>query len=497
VLVVDTAGTGHVLPLMVALSPGSGQVEALQDIARSAAVAAQVAVAVALGEDAARWDVQWSTRASSVTLEGTSLALGLALAVHAARRGRTLPVDTAYTGGLDLDGSVAEVAGIAAKVHAAAKAGIRTVVLPAGSPADPGPDLTLLPVSHWRECPDTPRTGHRWPVPVALMLPALVALLGLQAAVDPWLQGPLVAAARGRVAIDDVVVLAVDPAQDLLALRGEHAEHLIRLSALGAKAVVLDLALTRPSTVDAELARAIDQAEATGTRVVVPVRFHHEEPRGPGTPALAESPHLGVVAFHPDRLTRIVRRAPVRLRDTTGRVWWHAAVHAAGALVGSDAPELDGDTLVVGGLRSPTWAELVTLPPLGEVPILPYADPGTWTPVAGKAVVIGVHGGVDDLHRTADGPRYGAELHAGLIQTLVRQAGLRQVAPGIDVLAALGVSLLTWALGRRVPRGRWWLAGLVPLGALGLAAALALSGTLVALAPLALAAPLSLWAVRR
>ena len=82
--------------------------------------------------------------------------------------------------------------------------------------------------------PEADSDGRRWPVVVALAAPALFALLGLQAAVDPWLQGPLVAAARGRVALDEVVVLGVDPAQDLHVLRGQHGHALIRQAAPGA-----------------------------------------------------------------------------------------------------------------------------------------------------------------------------------------------------------------------------------------------------------------------
>lgn len=129
--------------------------------------------------------------------------------------------------------------------------------------------------------------------------------------------------------------------------------------------------------------------------------------------------------------------------------------------------------------------------------VWPYADPGSWTPVASMAVVIGVDGGVDDLHRTPDGPRSGAELHTGLRQTLVRQAGLRQLPLVVDVGAALAHSLLTLGVGRRATRARWWLAGLVLLAGLGVVAALVVSGTLVALSPLLLAGPLALWAVRR
>lgn len=85
---------------------------------------ARLALAEALGQEGAKWDIQWPLK-----YEGASIGLGLYIAALVAKK--LLPPDslTAATGRLDVGGHVRGVAGIAAKLDAARASGIRRVVL--------------------------------------------------------------------------------------------------------------------------------------------------------------------------------------------------------------------------------------------------------------------------------------------------------------------------------------------------------------------------------
>jgi eukaryotic-like serine/threonine-protein kinase len=152
-LVVDETGQGHAVEVVVALSAGDGGVWAPPGVERDAQVAAQLAVAVALGAEARRWSVRWRVRGPIADLHGTSIGLAIAVATRAARLERPVPAGWAFTGGIDLDQRVATVAGLPAKVRAAAAAGCRRVALPAtdraGLKAPSG--VRLVPVSDFGE----------------------------------------------------------------------------------------------------------------------------------------------------------------------------------------------------------------------------------------------------------------------------------------------------------------------------------------------------------
>jgi hypothetical protein len=214
----------------------------------------------------------------------------------------------------------------------------------------------------------------------------------------------------------------------------------------------------------------------------------------PGSPELAALGPFGVIEARQDAVFGQIRGIPVRLRTVDGDALWQLAVWAAAAHVGARSPHrLDGDELVIGPLRNPTWAEELWLRPAAAPPVLPWDAPERFGELRGKVVVVGVIGSPADTHRTPDGVRSGAEVEAAVVQTLLRQAGTRRVPPAGDALAALIVGISTFAARRR---GRWAPAG-PAAAALAVVGALAAANLAMAPSPLILALGLGLWAGRR
>ena len=110
-LVVDQTGRGHVVELVVVLTPGASGVRTPAEVDRDANVAAQLAAAVALGPRADDYGVRWAARGVGFTIHGTSLGLAIAIATRAALLGRPGPTGWAFTGGIDLDGRIVSVHG--------------------------------------------------------------------------------------------------------------------------------------------------------------------------------------------------------------------------------------------------------------------------------------------------------------------------------------------------------------------------------------------------
>jgi hypothetical protein len=503
-LVVDDTGEGHPIRLVLDLRPGAGRVWAPEGVARDAQLAAQVAVAAALGPEARRWDLRWAVQDARVQLRGSSVGLAIAAGVLAARRGRPLPAGWALTGGVELDGAVSPVAGLPAKLRAAAAAGLQTVALPAAERPGlaPPPGLRLAPIADLDGLSAAlwPAAAWRARAPLALLLlPPLLALTQAFAPLDAYLSHGLLSAARGPLPLDDVAVLAVD-VPDPKALRAQHPGTLRALAAAGARAVVFDLALSTTSPHDAEIAAAVRELRGSGVPVIVPARVMESGLHLPPAPLMAAGAHVGLVEAHGDTLLGVVWAAPARRFGPDGAPIWHAAAWAAAAAqrpADPPTPALRGDVLVIGALQSPTWAGLVRWPPLGEALVVTYGDEAAYPQLRGRLVLIGAWGGTEDLHRTPAGRRYGVELLAGHAQTLLRQAALRTAPPELDALVALVVGLLSRALRAALPapRQRWAL--LVPISALLLAAALAIGGLLAALSPLVLAGVVGLWLGRR
>jgi len=505
-LVVDRDGRGHVVELVVVVTPGGEGVRNPTDVDRDASVAAQLAVAVALGPEADRHAVRWAARGAGFTIHGTSLGLAIAVATRAAFLGRPGPTHQAFTGGLDLDGRVASVHGVPAKVRAAAARGIARVAVPAAD-VDGLPKLAgtvvegvarfqpfaarLLPVARKRRLP-----FHL----LALLVPIVVAIVDGTSALDAWLHHPVLALTRGRIDIEDVLLVTIPTGPDLRERRADYPALFDALAAGGATAVFFDIALSAESPHDDAIAAAVRRAREAGLTISMPVRLDGERSRLPGSAAIAAAATLGVVEARQDAIFGHVRAVPVRRHDLDGGEWWHLAVHTAAAHVGARRPPaLDGRTLVVGPLRNPTFAEEVRLPPVGRVPQVALAEVASQAKAGiftGKAVVVGVTAAAPDLHRTPDGVRSGAEIEAGVVQVLLRQAGVHRVEPELDALFAGVMGLGTWGLGVLAGRRRW-LAGVVPLAGVAVFVALAAANRVVAPGPALLGLVTALVLLRR
>ena len=493
-LVVDREGRGHVVELVVVLTPGASGVRSPADVDRDASVAAQLAAAVALGPRSDEYGVRWAARGVGFTIHGTSLGLAIAIATRAALLGRPGPEGMAFTGGIDLDGRIVSVHGVPAKVRAAAQAGIHHIVVPTddrdGLPDLPGTTIegaaTFAPLAQ-RLLP-VARTAP-WRIAI-LLLPVLLAIIDGTSAFDAWVHHPVLAATRGTIQVDDVVLVSVPYSPDLKARRADYPALFDTLADGGATGVFFDIALSADSPHDPAIAESIARVSARGMPVGVPVRLQSERPVRPGSEAIATAATLGVVEARQDSVFLHVRAIPSRLRDLDGNTWWHLAVWTAAAHIHARTPPtLVDHTLRIGPLRNPTFAEELTLPPVGRVPTIPLdqlpeaVENGR---LQGKAVVVGVVGAPQDSHRTPAGVRSGAEIEAGVVQVILRQAGVRRVAPEWDALFAALLGLGTWGLGTLL-RPRTWLASLVPAAGAVVFVALAAANRVLAPGPALLA----------
>ncbi len=484
-LVVDDAGRGHLVEVLVELAAGDGGAWTPQDVARDAEVAAQVAIAAALGRHARTRRVTWQVRGAGFRLHGTSLGLALAVATASALQRVPVPAGWAFTGGVDLDGRVAPVGGVPAKLRAARDGGCTHVAVPDGAGAD---DPAAHPVTRL-----DPLLARLFPrrrlraaaAPALAAVPALAVLLGLGEPVDALLHYPALRAAGRAVSVEDVVVVAIPEAADLRALRPRWPDLVTRLADAGARAILLDITFTAATDADAAIAQAI---RAAGVPVIVPARVEGEVVRPPGDPTLASAAQVGHAVSLADLTHGWVRRARVRVDDDTGATWWHVGALAAAALTGGGPPRVEGALLRTGALRNHVDRNSFALAPAGDVPVVP-AD-GDLDAVRGKLALVGALRGDADLQRTPDGPRYGAEVLAVEIQTLLRQAAPRETGPG---LAAL-ITLLTGAATALL---RGWARALPAAIVVGLAGALAAGGILAPIAGPLAAAAIAGWARRR
>jgi CHASE2 domain-containing sensor protein len=146
----------------------------------------------------------------------------------------------------------------------------------------------------------------------------------------------------------------------------------------------------------------------------------------------------------------------------------------------------------VGTLRVPAPAEVVWLPPSDLPPSRPY-DAGVGAEVSGRVVLVGVHWD-EDLVRTQDGPRYGVDVLATAVQTVLRQRGLRPASVEASAVLALGGALSTTLLARNLARPSRWLGLFVPAVLVLLALALAAGGVILSFLPALLAVVLAWWA---
>ncbi len=484
-LVVDGTGRGHVVEVLVSLAAGDGTVWSPTDAQRDTVVAAQTAVAAALGGQLGGLRVTWQVRGSGVRLEGTSLGLALAVAAYSAMRRRPPPRGWCYTGGVDIDGRVVGVGGISAKLVAARGAGLGHAVVPAtGSPPTTPDGLAVVETQRLSAVLSMlfqPTRGERLRVngarAAAFLLATTLGLAQLGALVDSRLQYPILRAAGRGLEVEQVVLVELPPVDDTRSLRATYGPLLRRLQAAGARAALLDLTMTAESPHDADLAGIIEEVSTAGMPVIVPGRVDGEMLSLPSTPALARAAGLGHAISLRDLSIGWVRRAQLQFHDVTGETWWHVSALAAAAAVGGAPPEIRGDELVLGPLRVSTSQGSFALPPAGEVARV--RSDGELTTLAGKVAVVGVVREGVDIHATADGTRHGPEILAIEIQTLLRQAAPRTAPAEVEAASAGAAALATMLARRR------WVPVVVAAAALLVGVLLAAGGVLVSVsAPL-------------
>lgn len=147
-VVVDQAGRGHLVEVVVELAPELPAPWNPQALSAEARAAAELALAAGLG---ASRGVRWQLRGEGFELDGPSLGLALAISARAARDGLSVPSDVAFTGAVDLDGAVRRVGSLPEKIRAAARAELTRIFTPADAPETVGGALQVRPVSTFGE----------------------------------------------------------------------------------------------------------------------------------------------------------------------------------------------------------------------------------------------------------------------------------------------------------------------------------------------------------
>ena len=137
---------GDILFIEASRVPGSGRLVLtgqLGDVMKESAQAALTlvksrldALGVIDAEDLGKSDIHVHVPAGAIPKDGPSAGVAMFVALASLLTGKTVRSDTAMTGEISLRGLVLPVGGIKEKVIAAARAGIKTVMLPARNRRD-------------------------------------------------------------------------------------------------------------------------------------------------------------------------------------------------------------------------------------------------------------------------------------------------------------------------------------------------------------------------
>ena len=157
-LAVTGSDAGSVLPIMAEVTPAqgaSGTVIAtgmLKEIAQESIKNVSALLKKFTGKDVKNIDIHIQFIGTYMGVEGDSASISVATAVISAIDGIPVRQDVAMTGSLSVRGDVLPVGGVTYKIEAAAKAGIRTVLIPRANIDDVlieeryRPLVTVIPV---------------------------------------------------------------------------------------------------------------------------------------------------------------------------------------------------------------------------------------------------------------------------------------------------------------------------------------------------------------
>jgi Lon-like ATP-dependent protease len=135
-LAVTGSDAGSVLPIMAEVTPAqgaSGTVIAtgmLKEIAQESIKNVSAILKKFTGKDVKNIDIHIQFIGTYLGVEGDSASISVATAVISAIEGIPVRQDVAMTGSLSVRGDVLPVGGVTYKIEAAAKAGIKTVLIP-------------------------------------------------------------------------------------------------------------------------------------------------------------------------------------------------------------------------------------------------------------------------------------------------------------------------------------------------------------------------------
>jgi Lon-like ATP-dependent protease len=129
--------SGLVLPIVAEVTPAGSEAEGkviatgkLGEIAKESVLNISAIIKKYMGRDISKHDIHIQFIGTYEGLEGDSASLSVITAVISAMEGVPVKQDVAMTGSLSIRGTVLPIGGATAKVEAAAKAGIKKVIVP-------------------------------------------------------------------------------------------------------------------------------------------------------------------------------------------------------------------------------------------------------------------------------------------------------------------------------------------------------------------------------
>jgi len=129
--------SGLVLPIVAEVTPAGSESEGkviatgkLGEIAKESVLNVSAIIKKYMGKDITEHDIHIQFIGTYEGLEGDSASISVITAVISAMEGIPVRQDTAMTGSLSIRGTVLPIGGVTAKVEAAAKAGIKRVIIP-------------------------------------------------------------------------------------------------------------------------------------------------------------------------------------------------------------------------------------------------------------------------------------------------------------------------------------------------------------------------------